>query len=787
MSAAREKQIFLAALDCASAGDRAACISAACGGDAELQQAVEKLLAADERAGGELQTSGGAPAARLKERLDAAAVAFGLDWSTAGMREAGESIPDRTGEQIGPYRLMEKLGEGGFGEVYVAEQQQPLRRRVALKLLKPGMDSRDVIARFEAERQALALMDHPHIARVLDAGSTSVGQPYFVMELVRGLPINRYCEQYDLDVPARLELFIDVCQAVQHAHQKGVIHRDIKPTNILVTRHDTEAVVKVIDFGVAKAVGDPLTEKTLYTRLAQMIGTPAYMSPEQAEMNSLDVDTRSDIYSLGVVLYELLTGVTPFEQRRLQTASFDEMRRIIREEEPPRPSVRLTTRLQVETTAGAQRSSDVRVRSRALRGDLDWIVLKALEKDRRRRYETAADFARDVRQYLNQQPVAARPPSLAYRVSRFARRNKVAFATTVFVLLSLVSGTVVSTWQAIEANHARADADAARRDAEEFADRLKAANVLLDSARANADEGRWSTAWSQYTKATELQPEHYLTWSGRGSLAARLGAWRAAAADYARALQLGAHANNPGWWGVPQLCLYAGEEEAYRLAAESLQKQVSSTQDPASLALIVRSLSLKPLPAEQARALAERIDETSRHHTAPDRRRMPPPDGPPAQRPRPETPDRGGPPDRAGPPPMRMWPPVELQWYAAGLAHYRAGNDQLALERIQAVQANDSEMPSVHAVLPLAALTHWRMGDAQAAEESLAQAEAVLADWTVRLSEGPPPQLPLPWFDFLEFVLLYREAHQQIRGSAAPADERMTAIESQAMSMLQGE
>jgi serine/threonine protein kinase len=301
------------------------------------------------------------------------------------------------GTAIGPYKLLEQIGEGGFGIVFMAEQQQPVRRKVALKVLKPGMDTRQVIARFEAERQALALMDHPHIARVLDAGATASGRPYFVMELIRGIPITQFCDDNQLTPRERLELFVTVCQAVQHAHQKGIIHRDLKPSNVLVTRHDGIPVVKVIDFGIAKALGhERLTDKTLFTGFAHMIGTPLYMSPEQAEVSGHDVDTRTDIYALGVLLYELLTGTTPFDKERLKEASYEEIRRIIREEEPAKPSTRINTLGLAATTVSANRKSEPRRLSQLFRRELDWIVMKALEKDRDRRYETASSFAADV-------------------------------------------------------------------------------------------------------------------------------------------------------------------------------------------------------------------------------------------------------------------------------------------------------------------------------------------------------------------------------------------------------
>jgi serine/threonine protein kinase/WD40 repeat protein len=424
------ESIFFAALEKALPEERAAYLDQACGKVGELRQHVERLLSAHPRVGGFLQ----APT------TDEPAVVEG------------------PGTAIGPYKLMEQIGEGGMGLVFVAEQQQPVRRKVALKVIKPGMDTRDVIARFEAERQALALMDHPNIARVLDAGATESGRPYFVMELVKGIPITDFCDQNQLTPRERLGLFVSVCQAVQHAHSKGVIHRDIKPSNVLVTLHDGTPVVKVIDFGVAKAVGQSLTDKTVYTRFAQMIGTPLYMSPEQAQMGGLDVDTRCDVYALGVLLYELLTGTTPFDQKRLQKAAFDEVRRILREEEPPKPSTRLTTLGESLSAVSARRKMEPNKLSALVKGDLDWIVMKALEKDRNRRYETASAFAADVRRYLSEEAVEARPPSALYRFGKMARRNRVALTTAAMVAAALVAGTVVSACLAAVAWRAEGEA-----------------------------------------------------------------------------------------------------------------------------------------------------------------------------------------------------------------------------------------------------------------------------------------------------------------------------------------
>jgi WD40 repeat protein/serine/threonine protein kinase len=411
-----ERDLFEAALELPTES-RAAYLDGACGSDAALRQRLEGLLRKHDQAGSFLE----GPAVAALATVDEPA--------------AGE----RPGAAVGPYKLLEQIGEGGFGVVYMAEQQAPLRRKVALKVLKPGMDTRQVVARFEAERQALALMDHPNIARVFDGGETGTGRPYFVMELVKGARITDFCDQDRLSVRARLELFVSVCRAVQHAHQKGVIHRDLKPSNVLVTLQDGAALVKVIDFGVAKALGQELTDKTLFTGFAQLVGTPLYMSPEQAALSNVDVDTRSDVYALGLLLYELLTGTTPFDRERFKRAGYDEVRRIIREEEPPKPSTRLSTLGPAACTVSANRRSEPHKLSVLLRGELDWIVMKALEKDRNRRYESASAFAADVERYLRDEPVLACPPSAAYRFRKFARRNKGALLTA-----ALAGGVLVA-------------------------------------------------------------------------------------------------------------------------------------------------------------------------------------------------------------------------------------------------------------------------------------------------------------------------------------------------------
>ncbi len=409
------------------------------------------------------------------------------------------------GERIGRYKLLEKIGEGGCGVVYMAEQEEPVRRRVALKVIKLGMDTKEVIARFEVERQALALMDHPQIARIFDGGATDSGRPFFVMELVRGLRITEYCDQKNLSTRQRLDLFMQVCQAVQHAHQKGIIHRDLKPSNILVTVNDGVLVPKVIDFGIAKATGPRLTDKTLFTRFHQFLGTPAYMSPEQAEMTSVDIDTRSDIYSLGVLLYELLTSRTPFDTKELLRAGMEEMLRTIREQEPVRPSARLSTLVAIEqTTVAQQRQTDAPKLINLVRGDLDWIVMKALEKDRTRRYETANSLAMDIHRHLNNEPVIARPASTAYKLQKAWRRNKVVLASVAAVAMALVVGLTLSIWQAVRATNAeqatREKATLAVTERNNAVEARRAADLQRTNAERNlyfANMNLFQPAWDQ--------------------------------------------------------------------------------------------------------------------------------------------------------------------------------------------------------------------------------------------------------------------------------------------------
>lgn len=454
-----EASIFESARKISDRQARSDYVEKACGSSTVLKSRVQALLAA------------------LDSQPDF------LDQAPSGVGETIDLSPsvEQLGTVIDRYKIMEQIGEGGFGVVYAAQQSTPVKRKVALKVIKPGMDTKEVIARFEAERQALALMTHPNIAKVFDAGTTESGRPYFVMELVSGLPITEYCDRNQLDTRRRLELFVSVCRALQHAHQKGVIHRDIKPSNVLVTEHDEEPVPKVIDFGVAKAINQQLTEQTIYTRHQVVVGTPLYMSPEQAELSGLDIDTRSDVYSLGVLLYELLTGVTPFDQQMFREAAYDEIRRMICEQEPPKPSTRISTLDGSSSDVAAKRRTDARRLQQIVRGELDWIVMKALEKDRRRRYETASGFSADIQRYLDGDPVQACPPSTLYRLRKFAKRNKVAFATTTLVAAALVLGLAGTTWQMLVALDAKELATASEKEANQEAQRAN-----LERARADA-------------------------------------------------------------------------------------------------------------------------------------------------------------------------------------------------------------------------------------------------------------------------------------------------------------
>jgi tRNA A-37 threonylcarbamoyl transferase component Bud32/tetratricopeptide (TPR) repeat protein len=519
-------------------------------------------------------------------------------------------VTEQAGDKIGRYKLLQLLGEGGCGVVYLAEQEEPVRRRVALKLIKLGMDTKSVIARFEAERQALAMMDHPNIAKVLDAGATETGRPFFVMELVRGIRITEYCDQNKLSTAVRLQLFMQVCQAIQHAHQKGIIHRDIKPSNILVTLHDGVPVPKVIDFGIAKATQGRLTDQTLFTAFEQFIGTPAYMSPEQAELSGLDVDTRSDIYALGVLLYELLTGRTPFDTHQLLASGLDVLRRAIREKEPERPSTRLRTMLidDLSTTA-RHRQTDAPRLINLVKGDLDWIVMKTLEKDRTRRYETANGLAMDVQRHLSNEPVLARPPSAMYRMQKMIGRNKVVVAAAMAVVLALCGGLGLSLHLYVRERAAHQRAVAAEQEQARL--RIEAEKALhlqaelseqkqssqkLDAAGKALSEGRIEEAQKLLLEV----PPHASSvglYNNLAAVFARRGEWLAAITNYGISVEMVPTEYMPAF-SLATLFVQAGDIAGYERHRARILTTFADPRGPAVAEKISKACLLLPSSPE---------------------------------------------------------------------------------------------------------------------------------------------------------------------------------------------
>jgi serine/threonine protein kinase/tetratricopeptide (TPR) repeat protein len=700
------KLIFAEALRFSAAAERAAYLDKACAGNQTLRQEVESLLNAFAQAG---------------------------DFLGQTIRvTAPDYVIERTGTMIGRYKLLQRIGEGGFGVVYMAEQIEPVQRKVALKIIKAGMDTREVVARFEAERQALALMDHPNIARVLDAGATEAGRPYFVMELVNGMPITEYCDREQLSTTERLELFIKVCHAVQHAHQKGIIHRDLKPNNVLVTLHDGEPVPKVIDFGIAKALGQKLTEKTLFTAFQHMIGTPAYMSPEQAQLSGLDVDTRSDIYSLGVLLYELLTGVTPFDAETLRQAALDEIRRMIRDTEPAKPSTRLQT-LGVRLNDIAKlRHTEPHALTRLVRGDLDWIVMKALEKDRRRRYETPDAFASDVARHLSNEPVLASSPSVPYLVGKFARRHKAGLVAAATLSVLLLAGAGVSTWQAVRATRAERTQSLLRRQAEEARENERQLRLQAEArekiAHADALVRSGSLAEADKVMRTMSHVLDGLNASNSAAIYSALGDWHArqarwieAATNYSLAIA-GQPANFEAYDGLAPVLVQTGDMAAFGQLRRQLLFRFGDTTNPVIAQRVVNDSLVLPWSGEELERTAKVADAGS----------------------------------RAG---SNHWAWNDIQ-FAKGLAAYRQGDFKSAAD-ILATPLKDQGKDTARDVKAymVLAMAHHRQGYAGYARDALTtglrlaarlpSSEHDLKDWKA-------------WNDWVMAQALVREANAQL-------------------------
>jgi serine/threonine protein kinase/Flp pilus assembly protein TadD len=714
----REEAIFNGALALAPE-QRAAYIQQACGTDAELRRRIELLLKSHDHAAEFLEP--GPPAAQGATLVVA------------------EPTSEKPGDTIGPYKIREKLGEGGFGEVYVAEQVTPVRRRVALKIIKLGMDTRNVIARFEAERQALAMMDHPNIAKVLDAGATGTGRPYFVMELVRGIKITEYCDQNRLNTTQRLELFVQVCHAVQHAHQKGVIHRDIKPSNILVTLHDGVPVPKVIDFGIAKATEGRLTDMTVYTEMRQFIGTPAYMSPEQAEMSGLDIDTRSDIYSLGVLLYELLTGQTPFDAQELVRLGIDAMRRTIREKEPPAPSARLSTMVDAELTSVAQRQGAEPPRLvHFIRGDLDWIVMKALEKDRTRRFESASGLATDIQRFLRNEPIEARPPSSVYRFQKLVRRNRTAFAATAAVVLALVIGLGFSLYLLVQERQAVRRALAAERRQAELREQAEKGLALERQMREMVPITEKFTAAGRLLSQARIEEAEQtisdiplnirqgaIMYNALGEVYARQGNWAGAIRNFNRSVTADP-TNHYAWHYLAPLLIQTGDLDGYRSYCERALRQFGQSTEPAVAERIAKDCLILPPPGSSLGTLAKMADVAV-----------------------------------AAGPKERAWP---YYAFVKGLAEYRQGHFDAAIDWLRKVEPTDAVPTRTTQMYATLAMAQFRLGQTDAARASLAEA--------VKLAETKLAERGrLDWNDGLIARFLLREAQALIEPAPASAAE----------------
>jgi eukaryotic-like serine/threonine-protein kinase len=701
-----EEEIFEAASKL-PVEQRGAWLQEACAGDAALRARVEGLLKAHEEAGGFMEE----PAAATRKTI---VLTLPLD--------------EKPGDKIGRYKLLQQIGEGGCGVVYMAEQEEPVRRRVALKVIKLGMDTKSVIARFEAERQALAMMDHPNIAKVLDAGATETGRPFFVMELVRGIKITDYCDQNKLSTTERLGLFIQVCNAIQHAHQKGIIHRDIKPSNILVTLHDGKPVPKVIDFGIAKATQGRLTDQTLFTAFEQFIGTPAYMSPEQAEMSGLDIDTRSDIYALGVLLYELLTGRTPFDPKELLQSGLDELRRTIREKEPARPSTRLSTMLAADLTTVAQRrQSDAPKLIHLLSGDLDWIVMKSLEKDRTRRYETANGMAMDIQRYLTNEPIVARPPSTVYRFQKLVRRNKSIFTAVGAGVAALVLGLVLSLYLFVQERLAykrEVAAEQVEKHMEEEAQKDAAIGRQIISAEQFLMRGDYDA--SERIIAT-MNPHETLVpfYNVFGGIHARHGEWSQALTNWDLVVWC-APEDHMGYMYLAPLLLQTGDVDAYKALRTQILKQFGNTTDPWIAERMVITTLILPASDDQMKVISQMANVAASGNTNNDK-----------------------------------W---GYNLLAMGLNAYRLGHYQEAKHLTAAAVPYDIGPYCRTEAYLVRAMAQFRLNEVEDSKDSLAEANGAIKSKLIPDGGGDSDE----WYNWITIQVLLREANAVVYGTEAP-------------------